>query len=110
MSRKVILASEAKPQIEPSPSVESLPPKKPAQSTVASISQVPTLVKPDQAARMLGRSVDTLKRWRYEGIGPDYVVIEGRIMYDVQAIADHIRKGTRVPSVRAAREGPRGGL
>ena len=32
-----------------------------------------------KAAEILGRSPATLKRWRCEGIGPDYVEIEGRI-------------------------------
>jgi hypothetical protein len=29
--------------------------------------------------KFLGRSPATLKRWRYEGTGPEYVQIEGRV-------------------------------
>jgi len=50
----------------------------------------------------------TLKRWRYEGIDPKYVEIEGRISYDIVVLLDYIKVNTRVPSVRAAMEDSRG--
>ncbi|HEV2989609.1 MAG TPA: helix-turn-helix domain-containing protein [Candidatus Angelobacter sp.] len=68
----------------------------------------PTLVNTSEAAKILGRSPATLKRWRYEGIGPKYVEIEGRVSYDVNVLLDYIEKNTRVPSVRAAMEESRG--
>jgi hypothetical protein len=40
---------------------------------------LPMFVNTSRAALVLGRSPNTLKRWRYEGMGPDYVEIEGRI-------------------------------
>lgn len=67
---------------------------------------VPELVNTHAAARVLGRSANTLKRWRYEGAGPAYVVIEGRVLYDVAVLRDYIRQNTRTPSVRAATEKP----
>jgi len=71
-------------------------------------SELPQLVATGRAAEILGRSPATLKRWRYEGIGPDYVEIEGRVRYDLNVLLEFIRKNTRVPSVRAAVEETRG--
>ena len=65
---------------------------------------IPRLVNTRKAAEILGRSPATLKRWRYEGIGPDYVEMEGRVSYDVAVLLEYIRQNTRVPSVRAAME------
>jgi len=72
--------------------------------------RIPRLLKTRQAAEMLGRSPNTLKRWRYEGIGPDYVKIQGRVSYDVAVLLEFIRQSTRTPSVRAAMEDSRGAL
>jgi len=71
---------------------------------------LPTLVDTREAARILGRSAATLKRWRYEGIGPKYVEMEGRVSYDVSVLLDYIKANTRVPSVRAAMEESRGAI
>jgi hypothetical protein len=65
---------------------------------------VPQLVNAHIAADILGRSPATLKRWRHEGIGPNWIEIEGRVSYDVAVLLDYIRKNTRVASVRAAME------
>ena len=72
--------------------------------------RIPKLVNTREAAEILGRSPATLKRWRYEGIGPDYVEMEGRVSYDVAVLLEYIRQNTRVPSVRAAREEAREAL
>ena len=68
----------------------------------------PEFIATKRAAEILGRSPATLKRWRYEGTGPEYVEIEGRVRYDVQVLLDYIKRNTRVPSVRAAMEETRG--
>lgn len=65
---------------------------------------IPELVDTKRAAEILGRSVATLKRWRHEGIGPNWIEIEGRVSYDVAVLLEFIRKSTRVASVRAAME------
>lgn len=65
---------------------------------------VPELVGTAKAAEILGRSTATLKRWRCEGIGPNWIEIEGRISYDVNVLLEYIQKNTRVASVRAAME------
>ena len=72
--------------------------------------RIPQLVNTREAAKVLGRSPATLKRWRYEGIGPDYVEMEGRVSYDVAVLLEYIRQNTRVPSVRAAMEESREAL
>jgi hypothetical protein len=71
---------------------------------------IPQLVDTRAAAAVLSRSVNTLKRWRYQGVGPDYVVFQGRVRYDVAVLRDYIAKHTRVPSVRASMEETRGAL
>lgn len=65
---------------------------------------LPQLVNTRKAAEILGRSPATLKRWRYEGVGPNWIEIEGRVSYDVAVLLDYIRTNTRVASVRAAME------
>jgi hypothetical protein len=68
------------------------------------LQQLPELVDTREAARILGRSAVTLKRWRSEGIGPNWIELEGRVSYDVAVLAEYIRKNTRVASVRAVME------
>jgi phage terminase Nu1 subunit (DNA packaging protein) len=67
-------------------------------------SSIPELVNTRRAAEILGKSVATLKRWRYEGIGPNWIVIEGTVRYDLAVLVGYIRQNTRVASVRAAME------
>jgi len=66
--------------------------------------RMPRLVNTRKAAEILGRSPATLKRWRYEGVGPAYVEIERRVSYDVAVLIEYVNENTRVPSVRAAME------
>jgi hypothetical protein len=66
--------------------------------------ELPELVDTHEAARILGRSAVTLKRWRHEGIGPNWIELEGRVSYDVAVLLEYIRRNTRVASVRAAME------
>jgi predicted site-specific integrase-resolvase len=69
---------------------------------------IPHLVSPKEAASILGRSHATLKRWRYEGVGPNFVEMQGRVSYDLAVLLDYIQENTRVPSVRAYMEESRG--
>jgi len=80
-----------------------------AKSTSAATKElsIPQLVNTRGAAEILGRSAATLKRWRYEGIGPKWVEIEGRVSYDVAVLVEYITKNTRTPSVRAMLEDER---
>jgi predicted site-specific integrase-resolvase len=65
---------------------------------------MPQLVNTRRAAEILGRSAATLKRWRYEGTGPNWIELEGRVSYDVNVLLEYIQRNTRVASVRAAME------
>ena len=69
---------------------------------------MPQLVNSRKAAEILGRSAATLKRWRADGVGPNWIEIEGRVSYDVAVLLEFIQKNTRVASVRAAMEDSRG--
>lgn len=64
--------------------------------------EFPQLVDAKEAAGLLHRPEATLKRWRYEGVGPDWIVVEGKIMYDVAVLLEYVRQNTRVASVRAS--------
>jgi hypothetical protein len=72
--------------------------------------RIPRPVNTREAAKILGRSPATLKRWRYESLGPAYVEIEGRVSYDVAVLIEFINENTRVPSVRASMEESREAL
>src|SRR5271165_2620683 len=65
---------------------------------------MPQLVNTHKAAEILGRSAATLKRWRAEGVGPNWIELQGRVSYDVNVLLEYIQKNTRVASVRAAME------
>ncbi len=65
---------------------------------------MPQLVNTHTAAEILGRSAATLKRWRAEGIGPNWIELQGRVSYDVNVLLEYIQKNTRVAYVRAAME------
>jgi hypothetical protein len=97
-------ATPAKKPAKKKPTEPTQPAPVSSVSTPVESLTLPSLIKPERAAEILGRSKDTLKRWRYEGIGPKYVDMEGRISYDVQVLRDYIVQNTRVPSVRAAME------
>ena len=66
--------------------------------------ELPELVDTHEAAKILGRSAVTLKRWRHEGIGPNWIELEGRVSYDLAVLSEYIRRNTRVASLRAAME------
>jgi len=63
------------------------------------IGGIETLLDTDEAARLLNVDEGTLKNWRSQGRGPDYVVIGGGggrlVRYTPRALAEHIEAGTR---------------
>ena len=61
--------------------------------------QIPELVNTRRAAEILCRSAATLKRWRYEGVGPSWIQLRGRVFYDVSVLLDFIKKGVRTPAI-----------
>ena len=54
-----------------------------------------TLVNEVQAARMLGLSVKTLRRWRWAGKPPSFVKIGSAVRYDPEVLRDLIDAGRR---------------
>ena len=75
-----------------------------SQSVAIKNPAMPQLVNTRRAAEILGRSTATLKRWRAEGVGPNWIELQGRVSYDVSVLLEYIQKNTRVASVRAAME------
>lgn len=69
--------------------------------------RLPETVTTPVAAKIVGRSADTLKRWRYEGVGPEYIVFRHRVRYDIRVLTRFNEENTRMPSVRAAMEAER---
>lgn len=66
--------------------------------------RIPTLINPNEAARILGRPASTLRYWRCAGTGPRWIKLEGRVLYDTQDLVEYIDRGRRTPSVRAYME------
>ncbi len=54
-----------------------------------------TLINEVQAARMLGLSVKTLRRWRWAGKPPSFVKIGSAVRYDPEVLLDLIDAGRR---------------
>ena len=44
-------------------------------------------LKTSDVSRILGVSNSTIEKWRKEGIGIDYIMVDGRVMYPIKAIA-----------------------
>ena len=63
----------------------------------------PSLLTPDQAAQTLNLPVTRLTRWRCKGVGPEYIKIEGRVLYSMDALIAFL-DGSRVRPGSAARE------
>lgn len=60
----------------------------------------PDLVDTKAAARLLVRPPETLKRWRYEGVGPDWIEMEGKVMYEIAALLAYVEQNRRAGSAR----------
>ena len=54
-----------------------------------------TLVNEVQAARILGLSVKTLRRWRWAGKPPSFIKIGSAVRYDPDVLRDLIDAGRR---------------
>ena len=63
-----------------------------------------TLVNEVQAARMLGLSVKTLRRWRWAGKPPSFVKIGSAVRYDPEVLRDLIDAGRRNSTSDTRRE------
>ena len=55
---------------------------------------LPKLLSKAEAAAALCVDVKTLDRWRWTGIGPDYVKLPKRVCYTEEAINEYIKERT----------------
>lgn len=53
------------------------------------------LINEHEAARRLGLKVSTLRRWRWQGIGPTFCRIGAAVRYDPRDLAAFIEAGRR---------------
>jgi DNA-binding transcriptional MerR regulator len=53
-----------------------------------------TLNTPEQTAKRLGIRSDTLRHWRWKGVGLDFVRVGGRIFYSDASIEAYLRSRT----------------
>lgn len=56
------------------------------------------LINTQQAAELLGLKRRTLEDWRWQGKGPDYIPIGGRVMYDPEALQRWLDANTVRPA------------
>lgn len=65
------------------------------------MAKIPTLITPEEAAKMMQRPVGTINRWRAEGRGPRSFKLVGRVRYDLEDVLMYIHQSSREPSARA---------
>jgi len=46
----------------------------------------------EEASRYLSMSVHTLRQWRSKSIGPDYLRVGTRVIYDIKALDDWVEQ------------------
>jgi len=64
---------------------------------MSKILKIDELLHESDVAQIYGVSSDTLRRWRYEGNGPEFVCLskkKGAIRYRPEAIEDHLQNNT----------------
>jgi DNA-binding transcriptional MerR regulator len=52
--------------------------------------KIPVLIHPKRAAEILGRPESTLRYWRSMGVGPAWIKVEGRVLYDEADLLEYI--------------------
>jgi len=61
---------------------------------------------PESAAAYVGCTVKTLAQWRWQGVGPPFVKLRGRIYYFRQAIDGWIDRQSGLSSTQQAKVRP----
>ena len=59
------------------------------------LDQATTTVSPDETARRMGITRDTLANWRIEGKGPPYVKVGARVRYRLIDLAEYLASEVR---------------
>lgn len=57
--------------------------------------EIPALLSPRETAAALRLTVQTLRKWRRRGQGPDYVVISHRVRYPVASVHKWLQQRMR---------------
>ena len=65
----------------------------------------PILIDEHEAARILGLSVKTIRRWRWAGQGPRFCKFGSAVRYDTVDLADFINSARRQSTSDAGRKG-----
>jgi Helix-turn-helix domain len=60
-------------------------------------SPVPMLLRPTEAARMLGVHPQSLANWRAAGRGPKWCKLGTAVRYSVEALREYYEANTRTP-------------
>ena len=68
------------------------------------------LVNETEAARILGLSVKTLRRWRWAGRGPRFLKLGAAVRYDPADLAAYIEAGRRTSTTNTGTPKSRNGL
>ncbi|AFL89423.1 hypothetical protein Terro_3203 [Terriglobus roseus DSM 18391] len=61
------------------------------------------LVTETEAARLLATPPGTLRYWRHQGKGPNFVRLGGRVKYDLVEVIDYVDRHRHGFSARAAK-------
>lgn len=67
------------------------------------MSDKPILLAPEQASQMLCLPTSRLARWRCKGVGPNYIKIEGRVLYNLDDLFAFLGGNQVRPMPRRAR-------
>ena len=62
------------------------------------VTDLPVLLKPAEAAELLRTTVKSLGQDRFHGRGAPYIRIGSRILYDRDVLLDYIRAGSVTPA------------
>lgn len=71
---------------------------------MATTTTAPALLNEHEAARRLGLSVKTLRRWRWAGRGPGFVKIGSAVRYDPAVLTAYIDASRRTSTSDPGRE------
>jgi len=70
----------------------------------------PQLVSESRAAEIMATPAGTLRYWRHQGKGPNYIRLGGRVKYDLVEVIEFIDRHRHSLSVRANTGGSNGAL
>lgn len=69
-------------------------------SGLRTATELASLLKQDDTARVLHVSRRTLERWRHNGIGPLFLYVDGRVVYRRSDLSEWIERHPVAPEAR----------